>query len=262
MAGVYDNCFYCKKSITHLSGRGKAKKYCSDECMNLSSEYRKSLKVLGMCSVDGCNEKANRISAKQCERHYYQYRRTGKTKLEFAYGNNEFCNYCGRKSGGNKHCSARCATRSNRNSPLDINCANCNAKFIPINGKLCCSSECKKVHKRKLDRERRAERIKSDSKYADKVRANEYKRKATKKNAYVEYVDRAIVMQRDKWTCHLCRLKIPKKAVWPNGLFGTLDHVMPLARGGLHSYANVKAAHLSCNCSKNDKILGQLGLEF
>ena len=69
-------------------------------------------------------------------------------------------------------------------------------------------------------------------------------------------------MQRDKWICHLCRLKIPKKAVWPNGLFGTLDHVMPLARGGLHSYANVKAAHLRCNCSKNDKILGQLGLEF
>lgn len=107
-----------------------------------------------------------------------------------------------------------------------------------------------------------ASKMKSDPLFVLKVRSNEYKRKARKKNAFLEDVDRNAVMARDKWTCHLCKEKIPKNAAWPDRLFGTLDHIVPLAKGGKHSYANIKAAHLTCNCSKNDKIIGQLGLEF
>jgi 5-methylcytosine-specific restriction endonuclease McrA len=34
-----------------------------------------------------------------------------------------------------------------------------------------------------------------------------------------------------------------------------VDHIMPLAKGGLHCYTNVQVAHPKCNLSKKDKIL-------
>ena len=108
----------------------------------------------------------------------------------------------------------------------------------------------------------RRERLKGDPRYKDQQRRNKADRRAREVAAFVESVSRAKVMDRDKWICHLCQEKIPKTAKHPDGLFGTLDHVVPLARGGLHSYANIKAAHLSCNCRKNANIVGQLGLEF
>lgn len=108
----------------------------------------------------------------------------------------------------------------------------------------------------------RREQLKGDPRYKDQQRRHQADRRAREVAAFVESVSRAAVMARDRWTCHLCKEKIPKTAKHPDGLFGTLDHVVPLARGGLHSYANIKAAHLSCNCRKNANIVGQLGLEF
>lgn len=67
-------------------------------------------------------------------------------------------------------------------------------------------------------------------------------------------------MRRGRWECHLCGEKIPKSAKWPDPLFGTVDHVLPLAKGGAHSYANCKPAHLKCNRIKGAKPLGQLAL--
>lgn len=65
----------------------------------------------------------------------------------------------------------------------------------------------------------------------------------------IEKIDRAAIIERDKRTCHLCGLYIadPKQI--------TLDHVIPLARGGAHTADNLRAAHWSCNSSKKDKIL-------
>ena len=34
----------------------------------------------------------------------------------------------------------------------------------------------------------------------------------------------------------------------------TLDHVIPLAKGGAHARANVRCAHLICNLRKGDRI--------
>lgn len=262
MAGIYDNCNECGKSITHSKGRGKACKYCSDACSKLAAQKRKQARKLEGCCIDGCNELASRISSRMCERHYYQIRRTGKATADFLKGAYESCVYCGSRTNRNKYCSARCQARHIRKLPASIRCKNCQSEFTPINGKVCCSDRCALEHERRLARESYKIKMRCNPLYVAKVRSNEYKRKARKKNAFVEEVDRLVVMLRDKWICHLCGEKIPKDAKWPDRKFGTLDHVMPLNHGGLHSYANIKAAHLTCNCSKNDKIIGQLGLEF
>lgn len=38
----------------------------------------------------------------------------------------------------------------------------------------------------------------------------------------------------------------------------SLDHVIPLNKGGPHTLANVATAHLRCNISKKDRLLGHL----
>lgn len=76
--------------------------------------------------------------------------------------------------------------------------------------------------------------------------------RARKLGAYVEDVERAVVLERDDWTCHICGRPIPKDTIWPEVEYATLDHVIPLNKGGEHSYANVKAAHNLCNSTKRD----------
>lgn len=48
---------------------------------------------------------------------------------------------------------------------------------------------------------------------------------------------------RDDATCHLCGL-------WVDVGEQTLDHVIPLVRGGSHTYDNIKLAHRECNSRK------------
>lgn len=62
------------------------------------------------------------------------------------------------------------------------------------------------------------------------------------------------VHTRDQWICQLCRLPIDPKAVWPDPMSASVDHIVPLSRGGEHSMINVQSAHLGCNSSKGDRI--------
>ncbi|WP_238346266.1 HNH endonuclease [Luteimonas saliphila] len=76
-------------------------------------------------------------------------------------------------------------------------------------------------------------------------------------------IDPLLVFERDKWACHLCGRKTPAR------LRGScdprapeIDHVLPLAAGGTHTWGNVKCACRECNGRKSDRPLGQLGLEL
>ena len=77
-------------------------------------------------------------------------------------------------------------------------------------------------------------------------RKKESKRRACKKGATVENVDPAVVLKRDEGTCGICRE--PITGDWH------IDHIVPLARGGEHSYKNTQAAHPLCNMSKGARL--------
>lgn len=68
-------------------------------------------------------------------------------------------------------------------------------------------------------------------------------RRARLLDAFVEHVDRDVVFQRDGGTCGICGLLIDGPM--------DVDHVVPLALGGEHSYANVRASHMACNRARN-----------
>lgn len=96
---------------------------------------------------------------------------------------------------------------------------------------------------------------------AARSRISKAKRKAVLKSAKVESVDPFKVFERDGWECQLCGIKTPKSK---RGTYDDnapeLDHILPLAKGGEHSYKNTQCACRKCNGLKSDKPMGQLRL--
>ena len=59
----------------------------------------------------------------------------------------------------------------------------------------------------------------------------------------VERVERKRLFRRDEGCCHIC-----DKMVDPNNWH--VDHVIPIFKGGEHSYANTAVSHPECNRKK------------
>lgn len=79
----------------------------------------------------------------------------------------------------------------------------------------------------------------------------DHARRAQIRNQFVEHVEKPVVWERDGGICHICN-KPAERATWH------LDHVVPLSRGGEHSYANTAVSHPYCNISKKDKLMEEI----
>jgi 5-methylcytosine-specific restriction endonuclease McrA len=75
-----------------------------------------------------------------------------------------------------------------------------------------------------------------------------------------ENINRMAVFERDDWTCGICHEPVDRTLKYPDPGFASIDHIIPVSRGGSHTYDNVWCAHLRCNLSKRDKLLENLGL--
>lgn len=79
--------------------------------------------------------------------------------------------------------------------------------------------------------------------HPEKVRNRRIQRRARIAGATViESIDRQAIIARDNSTCHICKKKVKGKDL-------TLDHLVPLARGGHHMTINLAVAHRMCNSS-------------
>jgi len=79
-------------------------------------------------------------------------------------------------------------------------------------------------------------------------------RRARLLEAFIEKVDPLIVFKRDNWICQLCNHPVSKIRDKRLVDIASLDHIIPLSKGGSHSYANTQLAHLSCNIKKGNRI--------
>jgi 5-methylcytosine-specific restriction endonuclease McrA len=70
---------------------------------------------------------------------------------------------------------------------------------------------------------------------------------------YDPAVTRYKVFERDGFTCRLCGERTEPKML-PHPRAATVDHVVPLSRGGGHTWGNVQCAHYECNMRKGRKI--------
>jgi 5-methylcytosine-specific restriction endonuclease McrA len=82
------------------------------------------------------------------------------------------------------------------------------------------------------------------------------KRKLLKRGVEYQYIRRPFVFRRDGWVCQLCGKPVDKalKGTRSPGA-PTLDHIIPLSKGGSHTYGNVQLAHWTCNAAKGARLI-------
>jgi 5-methylcytosine-specific restriction endonuclease McrA len=73
----------------------------------------------------------------------------------------------------------------------------------------------------------------------------------------VERVWRLEVFARDGWLCQHCAKPVLRET-GQHPESATVDHILPVAEGGEHSYKNTCTAHRKCNRSKWDRSIAEL----
>lgn len=81
------------------------------------------------------------------------------------------------------------------------------------------------------------------------ARRNREQKAKTADNA--DYIRHARVFDRDGGVCYLCCTTVTIDN-------STIDHVIPLSRGGEHTYENVRISCVSCNLRKNCRLVEEL----
>lgn len=86
------------------------------------------------------------------------------------------------------------------------------------------------------------------------------RRKARERSASAAPVDLAKVLEEHGMVCHICGDPITEtRGTKPLSL--TFDHVVPIARGGMHTEGNLRPAHHSCNSRKNARLMSEVAPE-
>ena len=65
-----------------------------------------------------------------------------------------------------------------------------------------------------------------------------------------EHIVRREIFDNCHWLCGICRQPVDKNLKYPHPMSASLDHIIPLSKGGKHSKDNVQLAHFSCNSKK------------
>jgi 5-methylcytosine-specific restriction endonuclease McrA len=96
--------------------------------------------------------------------------------------------------------------------------------------------------------ERRRETVRRfHERHPDRSRTNRARRRALMRDAFVEHVEPLVVLERGDGVCGICGEDVDPFEF-------DVDHIVPLARGGLHNYENAQATHPSCNRAKQARL--------
>jgi 5-methylcytosine-specific restriction endonuclease McrA len=80
--------------------------------------------------------------------------------------------------------------------------------------------------------------------HPEKAVAYTKRRRAAKKGAFIGPMWTLLELaQRDSWRCHICGLQVTRSD-WSE------DHLIPLSKGGPHTFTNVALAHRVCNSKR------------
>lgn len=168
-----------------------------------------------------------------------------------------YCQQCGtgidHTLGRSLYCTSRCCELAKldrrRRYPLPATCACCGEQYEQRNSKQAtCSKTCYMV----------LYRLANPDKYPSWNAAKKaawQRRRALKAGATAERVVATDIYERDGWTCQLCGHEVDADLPWPSPMSASLDHCIPLSKGGEHMGANTQLAHLVCNVAKRDRLV-------
>jgi len=108
------------------------------------------------------------------------------------------------------------------------------------------------------NRESRADGRQKPEPWNDRRRDNRQRRDALKKGTgFGRPVRRDQIAERDGYRCGLCHKKVNMTLAWPLPGSPSLDHIIPLTKGGIHDPVNIQLAHLVCNTAKGNRATGE-----
>jgi len=261
----------------------RPRKFCSKKCTRAFYYRQLPASADEQCITDGCTRRS--WAKRMCLIHWKaEYRR------ERAAGGNPVkksnkrrlkvivCVHCGKShsvyaNSPARFCSLKCSAAENRHinamrrsrvaiytgppfvrkprinkNPIpqsnrkfkSVSCRVCGSWFVTLYTDVTCSAKCQKVR------------------VADEQRTAGHRRRARKRGAFVADVWRKKVFELDGYRCHLCNRKCKKVTTYLKGsttllhpLSPTIDHVIPLAKGGTHEPGNCRTACNECNCRKS-----------
>lgn len=120
-----------------------------------------------------------------------------------------------------------------------VECSECGKQFVTTLTKhRFCSTKCSGRHSNRLREHKRNERI---------INNGEYDRTITLPKLYM----------RDGGVCHICGKQVNMNTNTNDDEYGSIDHLIPLSKGGTHTWGNVSLAHRRCNTIKSNRVMIQ-----
>lgn len=144
---------------------------------------------------------------------------------------------------------------------VDATCKRCNRRYCAERRRLNPDLYAR------FDRESRQRNAITQKAQRDRYRREHYdyflqksaeRRASQKRSPQVAQVSRKAIITRDRRACYLCGDVLDPMHKRPHPKAITLDHVVPLSRGGAHTADNLRVACYSCNMRKNTKMLCEL----
>jgi HNH endonuclease len=228
-------CEYCGETFRRRKDKNNAARFCSRECgfaakSNLMPEHRVSPALLDEARTFAASHSVARCLCIACGSRF-----EGKALVE---------RYCSDSCQSAHRRSRYMAANDNGRDRSPRPCAGCGNVFEPAYGdrrRRFCSPSCMKM--------------------TDDYKARKKSAKLKRRGAVVENVNPIEVFERDGWRCQLCGVKTPRKLRGTyDDMAPELDHILPISKGGEHSYINTQCACRKCNGLKGDVPLGQMRL--
>lgn len=204
-------------------------RYCSRRCKTQAKDIRKRLSMkMARCLWCGSEYESHRTrGARFCSiACRTAYLITDKLRLAPFQ-----CQTCGRtftRSGSNnRFCSTACRPSSAPKPVIVCECRWCGTSFVKERSSQYCSRLCAARYRSMMARPRRVA-IRTAS----------------------ERISFGDIVKRDNGQCGICGKRVSLSVKWPSPKSASIDHIVPLSKGGEHKAANVQLAHYGCNSSK------------
>lgn len=67
-------------------------------------------------------------------------------------------------------------------------------------------------------------------------------------------IDHLTLFELHAWTCYVCRQPVDRRLRFPHYMAATVEHIIPISRGGTHTWENVSMSHAKCNFTRSDSL--------
>lgn len=223
------NCGAPIFELSHKAGRGP-KKFCGTKCQN---EYRHNgrfkFTICNYCgkTFEEKRDAPNLFCSRTCASKFHKWNKISEDDTLAEYSDEEY----------KKELLKEFEELVERAKQIQYKikhekvCAVCGSPFTAKRvNQICCSLECSKKHE------------------------NRNKDKRIYRNGKPDLsITLTKLYMRDGGVCQICGRKIDFDCDSNSDYYPSIDHIKPLAKGGLHSWDNVQLACRICNTFKSDK---------